>query len=143
VCGSKGRKAPYYGSEGKRQVGAAANFCIAANMKGRTSGDGKGANRPGKRIPSTGAQPHPHWRSPSKHNLPRYLHASSARKYRPPIIAQKTHSVYTGRHGCPGRAARDRYYGSHEGDKGGSAFWGASEQFTNAIGHGGIYNGRR
>ena len=32
---SKGSKAPFHG---KRQVGAAANSCVAANMKGRTSG---------------------------------------------------------------------------------------------------------
>ena len=35
VCGAKGSKAPFHG---KRQVGAAANFCVSANMRGRTSG---------------------------------------------------------------------------------------------------------
>ena len=35
MCGAKGSKAPFHG---KRQVGAAANFCVAANMKGRPSG---------------------------------------------------------------------------------------------------------
>jgi hypothetical protein len=42
VCGAKGTKAAFHGSEtpfhGKRQVGAAANFCVAVNMRGRTSG---------------------------------------------------------------------------------------------------------
>ncbi len=35
VCGGKGSKAPFHG---KRQVGDAANFCVAGNMRGRTSG---------------------------------------------------------------------------------------------------------
>ncbi len=35
MCGAKGIKASFYG---KRQVGPAANFCVAANMRGRTSG---------------------------------------------------------------------------------------------------------
>ena len=32
MCGAKGNKAPFYG---KRQVGPASNFCVAANMRGR------------------------------------------------------------------------------------------------------------
>ena len=35
MCGAKGSKAPFHG---KRQVGAAENFCVAAHMRGRTSG---------------------------------------------------------------------------------------------------------
>ncbi len=35
MCGAEGSKAPFHG---KRQVGAAANFCVAAHMRGRTSG---------------------------------------------------------------------------------------------------------
>ena len=35
MCGAKGSKAPFHG---KRQVGAAANFCVAAHMRGRSSG---------------------------------------------------------------------------------------------------------
>ncbi len=35
MCGAKGSKAQCYG---KSQVGSAANFCVAANMRGRTSG---------------------------------------------------------------------------------------------------------
>ena len=41
---SKGSKAPFHG---KRQVGVAANSCVAANMKGRTSGSRKVAVKVG------------------------------------------------------------------------------------------------
>ncbi len=144
MCGAKGRKAPFHG---KRQVGAAANFCVTAHMMGRTSGYRKVAVKVGPAGQTDGR----HGRAATRASAPtEQAQSSTALESFHNMTVSELRALLSQRGLSNVGAKKDLVErlttaaaGAMEEAQEERTCWSVSGQFTNELGHGGFFIGRR